>query len=372
MTPIRKNMVLLNPGPVNTSERVRNAMLRGDICHREDEFSAIQRNVREMLTDTFADTATHTAVIFTGSGTAAMEAAISSSLGEGRTMLVVNNGIYGERMSKIASIYKLQKMELVYDWDKLPDPGEIEATLESHPEIEVLALVHHETTTGLINPVKEVGDICKRLGRVFLLDSISGLGGEEIDIIRNNVDICLGSANKCIQGLPGLSFAIVKKEEMKRMADIPARSMYFNIINQWEEQEKGGTPFTPSIPIFYALEAALEELREEGVDNRIARYKKASGTLRDGFKRYGIRPFLPENIRSNTITALYLPDGVVYKDLHDRLKKEGFVIYAGQARLKQDIFRVANMGQLTPQDLANFLESLGKVLKVLGEVGCRP
>ncbi|MEE9557876.1 MAG: hypothetical protein V3V94_00185, partial [Candidatus Brocadiales bacterium] len=181
-----------------------------------------------------------------------------------------------------------------------------------------------------------------------------------------------GSANKCIQGLPGLSFAIVKKEEMKRMADIPARSMYFNIINQWEEQEKGGTPFTPSIPIFYALEAALEELREEGVDNRIARYKKASGTLREGFKRYGIRPFLPENIRSNTITALYLPDGVVYQDLHDRLKKEGFVIYAGQARLKQDIFRVANMGQLTPQDLANFLESLGKVLKVLGEVGCRP
>ena len=369
MTSNKKTMVLLNPGPVNTSDRVRNAMLRGDICHREDDFSKIQQGVREMLTDTFANTGTHTTVIFTGSGTAAMEAAISSSLSDGKTLLVVNNGIYGERMSKIASIYKLKTIELVYDWNKPPDLNQIEATLESHPEIEIVALVHHETTTGLINPVNEIGKICKRQGRVFLVDSISGLGGEEIDIIKDNVDICLGSANKCIQGLPGLSFLITRKEEMKRTADIPARSMYFNVTNQWEEQEKGGTPFTPSIPIFYALEAALEELREEGVGNRIARYKKASATLREGFRRHGIRPFLPEDLRSNTITALYLPDGVVYQDLHDRLKKEGFVIYAGQARLKENIFRVANMGELTPQDLTGFLDSLGKVL---GEVGCRP
>ncbi len=364
-----KRMVLLNPGPVNTSAKVRNALLRGDICHREDDFSRIQRNVREMLTDTFARNNTHTAVIFTGSGTAAMEAAISSSLGEGKTILVINNGVYGERTSKIASIYRFNKIELVYNWNKLPDPDEIESTLKAHPEVEVVALVHHETSTGLINPVNEIGGICKRHGKTFLLDSISGIGGEEIDLVKDNVDICIGSANKCIQGLPGLSFLIVTRKQIEKMRNFPVRSMYLNVPNQWENQEKDGTPFTPSIPIFYALEAALEELRKEGVSNRIARYKKASSTLRKGFKKLGLRLLLPEELLSNTITALYLPDGVSYQNLHDHLKKDGFVIYAGQARLKEDIFRVANMGELKRRDLTNFLECLGKVL---GEVGCRP
>lgn len=363
-----KRMVLLNPGPVNTSDRVRNALLRGDICHREDDFSRIQRNVREMLTDTFAHNDTHTTVIFTGSGTAAMEAAISSSLGKDKTMMVVNNGVYGERMSKIASIYGFNKMEMVYDLKELPDLDEIEAALKAHPEVEVVALVHHETSTGLINPVKEIGEICKRHGRIFLLDSISGIGGEELDLVKDNVDICMGSANKCIQGLPGLSFLIIKKGQIERMRNLPVRSMYLNVPNQWENQEKDGTPFTPSIPIFYALETALEELRKEGVNNRIARYKKASSTLREGFKRLGLRLLIPEELLSNTITALYLPEGVSYQNLHDRLKKDGFVIYAGQARLKEDIFRVANMGELTHRDLTNFL---GYLEEVLGDVGCR-
>ncbi|MCQ4575457.1 MAG: 2-aminoethylphosphonate--pyruvate transaminase [Candidatus Brocadiales bacterium] len=366
---MKKKMVLLNPGPVNTSDKVRNALLRGDICHREDDFSRIQRNVREMLTDTFARKDTHTAVIFTGSGTAAMEAAIAYSLSEGKTMLVVNNGIYGERMSKIASIYRFKKVELVYDWKELPDLKEIEAALKKDPDIEVVALVHHETTTGLINPVTEIGEICKRYGRVFLVDAISSLGGEEIDLIKDGVDICMCSSNKCIQGLPGLSFVILKKEQMERIKNFPPRSMYLHIPTQWENQEKDGTPFTPSIPVFYALEAALEELREEGVSDRIARYKKASGILREGFKKLGLRLLLPEEHLSNTITALYLPDGTSYRELHDHLKKEGFVIYAGQARLKEKIFRVANMGELTHEDLNNFLECLGKVM---GEVECRP
>ncbi|MFQ5957079.1 MAG: 2-aminoethylphosphonate aminotransferase [Candidatus Brocadiales bacterium] len=363
-----KKLVLLNPGPVNTSGKVRNAMLRGDMCHREDDFSRIQRNVREMLIDTFAQDGTYTSVIFTGSGTAAMEAAISSSLSEGKTILVVNNGVYGERTSKIATIYKFNKVELTYGWKQLPDLDEIENTLRAHPEVEVVALVHHETSTGLINPVKEIGKICKRYGKILLVDSISGLGGEEIDIVKYNVDICIGSANKCIQGFPGLSFVIAKKEQIERMRSLPARSMYLYIPTQWENQERDGTTFTPSIPIFYALEAALEELREEGVSNRIIRYKNASRVLREGFKGLGLRLFLPENLISNTITALHLPDGVSYQKLHDSLRKEGFVIYAGQARLKAEIFRVANMGELASQELTLFLESLGKIL---GEVGCR-
>ena len=356
-----ERMVLLNPGPVVVSEKVRKALLRGDICHREEEFSRILKRVRQMLLAAFTPGGGYTSAILTGSGTAAMEAAIASSVGKGKAILIINNGVYGERFSRMASIYGHRKFELVYDWRKLPDPGDIEKALREHPEIQVVALVHHETSTGLINPVREIGKVARKYGKVFLLDSISGLGGEELDLEGCNVDLCVGSANKCIQGLPGLSFVLIKKEEMERLKKIPPRSMYLHIPTLWESQEKGTVPFTPSIPIFYALEAALEELLEEGVQGRIARYRKAAEILRSGFREMGLKPYLPEKLLSNTITTLYLPTGFDYQTLHDGLKENGFVIYAGQERLKGEIFRVANMGELTRKDLEGFLDCLRKI-----------
>ncbi len=357
-----ERMVLLNPGPVVVSKRVREALLRGDICHREEEFSRILKRVRQMLLEAFAPRGGYTSAVFTGSGTAAMEASIASSLEKGRAILVINNGVYGERFSLMASIYGYPKFELTYDWTRLPDLEDIEKTLKKHPEIQVIALVHHETSTGLINPVKEIGRIAKAYGKIFLLDSISGLGGEELDLAGSNADLCVGSANKCIQGLPGLSFVLVKKGEMERLRKIPPRSMYLHIPTLWECQEKDTVPFTPSVPIFYALEEALEELLEEGVEARIARYKKAAGILRKGFKEMGLRFYLPEELLSNTITTLYLPTGFDYQKLHDRLKENGFVIYAGQERLKGEIFRVANMGALTQRDLEGFLGCLRRIV----------
>ncbi|MFN3466379.1 MAG: pyridoxal-phosphate-dependent aminotransferase family protein [Candidatus Brocadiales bacterium] len=357
-----ERMVLLNPGPVVVSERVRKALLRGDICHREEEFSRILKRVRQMLLQAFAPGGGYTSAVFTGSGTAAMEASIASSVEQGKAILVINNGVYGERFSRIASIYGHRKFELIYDWRKLPDLGDIEKTLKEHPEIQVIALVHHETSTGLINPVMEIGKVARQYGKVFLLDSISGLGGEELDLKGCNVDLCTGSANKCIQGLPGLSFALIKKEEMERLRKIPPRSMYLHIPTLWESQEKDTVPFTPSIPIFYALEEALEELLEEGVQGRIARYREAARILRSGFREMGLRLYLSEELLSNTITTLYLPNGFDYQNLHDRLKENGFVIYAGQERLKGEIFRVANMGNLTRKDLKDFTDCLGKIV----------
>ncbi len=356
-----ERMVLLNPGPVVVSEKVRKALLRGDICHREEEFSRILKRVRQMLLAAFTPGGGYTTAILTGSGTAAMEASIASSVEEGKAILIINNGVYGERFSRMASIYGHRKFELTYDWRSLPDPADIEKALREHPEIQVIALVHHETSTGLINPVREIGKVARKYGKVFLLDSISGLGGEELDLEGCNVDLCAGSANKCIQGLPGLSFVLVKKEEMERLKKIPPRSMYLHIPTLWESQEKGTVPFTPSIPIFYALEAALEELLEEGVRGRIARYRKAAKTLRSGFREMGLKPYLPEGLLSNTITTLYLPTGFDYQTLHDGLKENGFVIYAGQERLKGEIFRVANMGELTRKDLEGFLDCLRKI-----------
>ncbi len=301
---ILKKMILLNPGPVCTSERVRNALMKGDLCHREREFSTILGNTRKKILQAFAPNGDYTTAIITGSGTASLEAGICSSVSEKKKILIVNNGVYGERISRIASAYKLNKVELKYDWCERPDIKQIEDAVSRDPDIEVVAMVHHETTTGLLNPITDVGAITNKYGRTFFLDSVSGLGGEEIDLANDNVDICIGTANKCIQGLPGLSFVLLKQDEVKRLRNISPRSLYFNVISQLDEQqEKGECPFTPSVHTFYAFEEALDELLEEGVQGRLNRYKKASTYLREEFKRLDLKLLLPDELLSNTITA---------------------------------------------------------------------
>ncbi len=356
-------MILLNPGPVCTSERVRNALLRGDMCHREKEFSIILDGVRKKIIQAFTPNGNYTSTVITGSGTASLEAGVCSSVSENKKILVINNGVYGDRISRIASAYKIDKIELKNDWCKQPDIEQIEDIISKDKDIEVVALVHHETTTGLINPVHNIGEITNKYKRTFLVDSISGLGGEEIDLVNDNVDICIGSANKCVQGLPGLSFVIIKKVEVNRLRNIPARSVYFNLISQLDEQEKRGEcPFTPSVHTFFAFDEALDELLEEGVSNRITRYRKASGFLRKEFKRLCLEFLLPDELLSNTITALYLPKNMKYTKLHDSLKEKGFVIYAGQGQLNAKIFRIANMGELSIQELEVFIKNLKVVI----------
>ena len=230
-------MILLNPGPVCTSEGVKNALMKGDLCHRESEFSTILSNARKKILQAFAPDGNYTTAIITGSGTASLEAGICSSVSENKKILIVNNGVYGERISRIASAYKFNKVELKYDWCERPDIKQIEDTVSKDSDIEVVAMVHQETTTGLINPIHEVGAITKKYGRTFFLDSVSGLGGEEIDLVDDNIDICICTANKCIQGLPGLSFVLLRQNEVKRMRSIPPRSLYFNVISQLDEQE---------------------------------------------------------------------------------------------------------------------------------------
>lgn len=358
-----KKMVLLNPGPVCTSDRVRQALLRGDMCHREREFSILLSNVRKKIIQAFVPKGNYTAIVITGSGTASLEASICSSVSEGKKLLVINNGVYGDRISRIASAYKIDKVELRYDWLRQPDIKQLENTISKDSGIEVVAIVHHETTTGLLNPIHTIGKITNKYGRTFLVDSISGLGGEEIDLINDNIGICVGSANKCIQGLPGLSFVILKQDELKRLRNIPERSVYFNIISQLDEQEKKGEClFTPSVHTFYAFDEALDEFLEEGVQNRINRYRKASTFLRKEFKEMRLNFLLPDEYLSNTITALYLPKNLTYTQLHDSLKKRGFVIYAGQGQLNAKIFRVANMGEISMGDLVAFIKNLKEVI----------
>jgi 2-aminoethylphosphonate-pyruvate transaminase len=358
-------MILLNPGPVNVSERVRNALRRPDICHRESEFSDLLQSIRQKLVEAFVPNARseYTAILLTGSGTAAVEAALLSSLPTGKRALIINNGVYGERMAHIVGVHRLGVSEFKLDWGTRPDPEKLRLALRQHPEVHAVGMVHHETTTGLVNPVKEIAEVVDSQNRVFILDSVSGLGGEALDIAGANIYMVAGTAGKCIQGFPGVAFLLVRKGFMERMKSYPKRSWYLHLPHYYESEEKGSIPFTPAVQVYYALEEALAELLEEGVANRIRRYQWAAGLIRAGMAAMGIKAVLPAEVQSNSLTAYHLPPGLEYPTLHDGLKARGYVIYAGQGQLESKIFRVANMGALSEADLKGFLAAFQSVLE---------
>jgi 2-aminoethylphosphonate-pyruvate transaminase len=353
--------MLLNPGPVNVSPRVQQALLRGDLCHREEEFSELLDAIRTKLLRAFAPSG-YTAVPLSGSGTLAVEAMVSSALPEGRKLLVINNGVYGERILRMAEAHRIPTVELRYGWTERPDVGQIERTLQSDSTIAAVALVHHETTTGLLNSVKEIGALARRAGRLLLLDAVSALGGETLDLARDGVDLCACTANKCVQGLPGVAFVLARNEAMTAMQSHPRRSLYLHLPLHWEAQERRSIPFTPSVQAWYALDEALDELLEETVAARVRRYAAAASLLREGFTRLGLKFLLPSDLRANSLTSMLLPEGMTYQFMHDALKERGFVIYEGQGKLQSGIFRVANMGHLTLEDFRRFLVALDAVL----------
>jgi 2-aminoethylphosphonate-pyruvate transaminase len=356
-------MVLLNPGPVNVSERVRQALLRPDVCHRESEFTELLHGIQAKLLKLFVPgaEAEYAAVVLTGSGTAAVESAVMSALPHGKRMLVLNNGVYGERISQMVGLYRLGVSELKYDWTMRPDPERLRLALRQHPEAHAVAMVHHETTTGLINPVKEIADVVDSQNRVFILDAVSALAGELLDIAGSHIYMVAGTSGKCIQGFPGLSFVLVRKGFLARMRAYPRRSIYLHITQYVDDQGRGTIPFTPAVQVYYAFDEALNELMEEGVAKRIQRYKTVATLIRDRMAKLGVKPLLTPEKHSNTITAFHLPEGVTYRSLHDRLKETGYVIYAGQGQLESKIFRIANMGALTEAQFVGFLDAFERI-----------
>jgi 2-aminoethylphosphonate-pyruvate transaminase len=352
--------ILLNPGPVNVSARVRAALDGPDLCHREPEYFDLQDDIRSQLLDVFDVRADYTSVLLTGSGTAMVEAMIASALPDGGRLLVVQNGVYGERIARMAAAHRMACDTLDCAWTARPDPETVDRRLSS-ARYDALAIVHHETTTGLLNDLGPVAALCRRHGVRLLVDAVSALGGEGFDFNTWRPDAVACTANKCVQGLPGISFALVRRDFMDAMSPYPERTLYLHLPRHHGEQERRSTPFTPAIQVAFAFRAALEELREETVAARMVRYRRAAAIVRDGLASLGFDLVLPAPLRSNTITAVKLPDGIGYPALHDALKAQGFVIYAGQGPLAATLFRVATMGDVDQADYRRFIEALATI-----------
>ncbi len=346
---------LLNPGPINVSPAVREALHRCvDQCHREPEYLTMQDRVRRKLVSVFGVASEYEAALITGSGTAAMEAMVCSTVEHG--LLVLVNGVYGERLAKIGRAHGLAVDVAERNWLEPHDPASLADVL--HDGIDTVAVVHHETTTGLLNDIPGIAAVCKAHGKRLIVDSVSGLGGETFDFGDIQPAAVCCTANKCIQGLPGISFVFVHRD-----TPLHTRSVYMDLPGILEKQRKSDTPFTPAIQVMAALEAALDELDKETVAGRIERYTTASMSIRDTMERLGLSCLLPNDIRSNTITCAHLPAGVTYQHIHDRMREKGFVIYGGQGHLSATAFRVANMGIIPPKRLKDFDKALEYALK---------
>ncbi|MFM8552185.1 MAG: 2-aminoethylphosphonate aminotransferase, partial [Nitrospiraceae bacterium] len=211
----------------------------------------------------------------------------------------------------------------------------------------------------------EMAEVADSLNRVFVLDSVNGLGGEELDVAGPHLYMVAGSSHDCLQGVPGVSFVLVRKGFMERMKAYPKRSWYLHLPYYYEDAERGRSPVTPAVQVFRAFDEALNELLEEGVAARIRRYKHASALIRKKMGELGMKPLLPAEFQSNSLTAYHLPDGVAYQTLHDKLKEQGYVIAPGLGPFEGKIFRVANMGALTEQQIGGFLAAFQSVMKTL-------
>jgi 2-aminoethylphosphonate-pyruvate transaminase len=362
---VTREWVLLNPGPANTSPRVRQALLTPDLCHREPEFFEVMRECRDRLVRAAGAAPAFGAVLFTGSGTAAVEATVASAVPEGRAVLVVDNGVYGDRLLRIARAHRIPTRTLSYDVTTPVVPADVARALRENPEISHVALVHHETTTGLLNPVEAVADVTAAAGGRVIVDAMSSLFGEPLDVSHEGIDFVTASANKCLQGIPGVSFVLARRTALAALQGQPARSVYLDLANHWTTQEADNTPFTPAVQVLHAMREALLELEEEGVAERIARYGENCRVLRQGMAALGFDILVPEGARSRILTTFRLKPGLHYDALHDAMKRRGYVIYAGQGQIRTYAFRVANMGTLTPKDMQAVVAAFGECLAEL-------
>lgn len=353
--------ILLNPGPVNLSERVRHAMLKPDLCHREQEFSELQNAIREKLLKVYElDNKEWAAVLLTGSGTSAMEAMLTSMAGKGQKVLVIENGVYGERLTQIARLHDVPYETLHHDWQQAVAADRLDEKLS--PDIAYILVVHHETTTGRLNDLASIARAAKRYHIPLLVDAVSSFGAEEILFEKWNIAACAGTANKCLHGVPGTSFVIVNRKILAGLKPVQ-RSLYLHLPSYLEQQDKGGTPFTQSVQTMYALNEAVDEHREEGGwQTRRENYRKKMLTVRQALEKMNIKPLLNESECSCVLNSYHLPEKISYQELHDGLKERGFVIYAGQGELAKSIFRVSMMGAISDDDVNRFIYAMKEIV----------
>lgn len=358
--------ILLNPGPVLTTYGVKSALIQNDICHRDRDFELLLKRLSKNTLKIFGADKNFSTLFISGSGTAGMEAVISSIVPKDKTLLVLSNGAFGERFYEIAQVHKIKTVLIKKKWGELFDVKAIEDALKKHKDIFAIAMNHHETSVGILNPIREVGKLSKKHGKIFIVDAISSVGGEDISAKKDNIDICITSANKCLHGFSGVSLVCLNNRVWKIIKNVEPRTYYLDLKKYHRyAAERLQTPYTPAVALFFALDKAIAELLEKGLKKRRLRYIELNSILKFELSKLGFEFFTNYKCQSHAILTVKVPDGVNFKKLYSAIKKEGFIIYPCKPPLAERYFQVANMGELRRGMIYDFIFTLEKTLHQL-------
>ncbi len=359
--------LLMIPGPTKVAPRVLKAMSEAIINHRSAEFAEILTETNEMMSEIFqTDNPSYT---ITGSGTAAMEAAAGNILNKGDKILNIVGGKFGERFMQIAKAHGGVPIELKVEWGTAVNPEDVKNILDENEDIKAVTIVHNETSTGVTNPIEEVGNVLKDYDALYVVDTVSSLGGDDVAVDDYNIDICVTGSQKCLAAPPGMAAVTVSDDAWNWIDKVESSSYYLDIrkYRKYASNEPSETPFTPSISLMYAMREALDVIMEEGLESRIKRHKLAAEATKNGVKAIGLDLFADEEVSSATVTAINMPEDVTDKDMRGTMRdKYGIVLAGGQDHLKGNVFRIGHMGNVTYKDIVTTISALEMTLKGLG------
>ena len=364
-----KRNILLNPGPSTTTDTVKMAQVVPDICPREKEFAGLMKGLRnDLLKVAHAPVDQYTAVLFCGSGTINIDICINSLLPENKKILVVNNGAYNSRAVEVCQMYHLPHIDLKSSVFEQPNLADVERTLQENPDVAMVYCCHHETGTGVLNPIREIGALAHKYGAIFVSDTTSSLGMIPVDVVKDNIDFCMASAQKGLMAMSGLSHIIGKKDIIKASKNYPTRSYYTNLYLQYEYFEKTGEMhFTPPVQTIYATIQALKEYFAEGEDAKFARHRRVYEAIHRGIDKLGLETVIDRKIESGLVVSVKYPDDPnwSFEKVHDYCYERGFTIYPGKISTS-NTFRLCALGAIDEPDIVAFFDVFEKALDYIG------
>ncbi len=361
-----KRNVLLNPGPSTTTDSVKISQVVPDICPREKEFQSIMAPMRRDLVKIVHGDDDYTSVLFCGSGTICIDVCLNSLLDSDKKALVINNGSYSQRAVDVCNAYGLPLIEIKQPIDTTPNLEIIENMLrENEGTVGYVYVTYHETGTGLLNPVREIGSLAHKYGAFLITDTTSAYAMIPINVYEENIDFCMASAQKGIQGMTGLSYVIGRKSIIEESRNYPVRSYYCNLFMQYDFFERTGEMhFTPPVQTIYAARQALIEYWKEGEEAKWNRHQRIMNAIRTGVDRLGFKEALCREVQSGLVSAIMYPNDPNWNfdRIHNYCYERGFTIYPGKIETK-GTFRLCALGAIDETDIIEFWKVFEEGLK---------
>lgn len=361
-----KRNVLLNPGPATTTDAVKYAQVVPDICPREKEFGQIMKQMGEDLVKiVHGDLNKYTAVLFTGSGTVNIDACINSLVPANKKILIINNGAYSERGAEVCEYYHIDHINLKLPITEPINVLKVEEALKSNDDIAVVYCCHHETGTGILNPIREIGALAHNFGAAMVVDTTSTYAMIPIDMEKDNLDFVMASAQKGLMSMTGLSYVVGNTAMIEASKNYPTRSYYTNLYMQYSFiKEKGEMHFTPPVQTIYATKQAIKEYWEEGEIAKWNRHQSLWDAIYKGLDRLGFETIIPRQWQSKLVVSVKYPEdpNFDFTKIHDYVYEKGFTIYPGKVS-NLPTFRLCALGTIVPSDIDNFFIALEEGLK---------